>query len=98
MPLWQGSTTIERPLEQVVDPRTGGGWIVTVFNNDVNTYDEVVSILMIATACSLDEAYMEAWEIDHLGKSVVHHGGERECRNAAKVIATIGIQVEVGEE
>jgi ATP-dependent Clp protease adaptor protein ClpS len=91
--------TIERPVE-VVDDGTGHAhhWVVTVFNNDVNTYDEVMNILMKATSCSEDEAAMETWEIDRLGKSVVHFGKEEECQQAANVIATIGIRVEVSEE
>ncbi len=80
------------------DSQGGSGWIVVVYNNEVNTWDEVVNILMQATACSQEEADMETWEIDNLGKSVVHHGGEEECEKAASVIRTIGIQVEVVEE
>jgi ATP-dependent Clp protease adaptor protein ClpS len=76
-------------------PLQDQGWIVTVFNNDYNTYEQVMTILMAATGCTAEEAYIEAWEIDNLGKSVVHHAGEEECRTAAKVIATIGIKVEV---
>ncbi|HVL38491.1 MAG TPA: ATP-dependent Clp protease adaptor ClpS [Fimbriimonadaceae bacterium] len=84
-----------------MDPRAGGGhggWIVTVYNNDYNTYDQVVSILIAATSCTPDEAHIETWEIDHLGKSVVHHGSLEECTNVADVISTIGIRVEVSQE
>ncbi len=89
---------IERPEVEVPGSGSGEGWIVTVFNNEHNTYDEVMLILMIATQCDADEAYMETWEVDHLGKSVVHRAGEEECQNVAGVIATIGIQVEVSHE
>jgi hypothetical protein len=74
------------------------GWIVTVFDNESNTYEEVMAILMIATRCSADEAYMETWEIDHLGKSVVHAGSRETCSSVAEVIGTIGISVEVSQE
>ena len=74
------------------------GWIVTVYNNDHNTYEEVISILMIATKCNLEEAQIEAWEIDNLGCSVVHHGKESDCRKAAEIIGKIGIRVEVTQE
>ncbi len=74
------------------------GWIVTVYNNDYNTYEEVISILILATGCGLEEAEMEAWEVDHLGRSVVHHGKETDCRTAGDVIAKIGIRVEVTQE
>lgn len=75
--------------------KKGEGWIVTVFNNDVNTYDEVMTVLMVATCCTSEEAYIEAWEIDHYGKCVVHQACETECRKAADVICKIGIRVEV---
>ena len=40
---------IENP--EILDSHTGNGehWIVTVYNNEYNTWDEVVHILMVAT-------------------------------------------------
>jgi ATP-dependent Clp protease adapter protein ClpS len=46
----------------------------------------------------VDEAEMETWEVHHLGKSVVHHGGKEECETASAIISEIGIRVEVYEE
>lgn len=86
----------DRP--DVGDTKGSGGWIVTVFDNDVNTVDEVVVILIVATQCPLEEAQMEMWEIHNLGRSVVHHGGREECERVAKVIREIGIRVTVTEE
>jgi ATP-dependent Clp protease adaptor protein ClpS len=85
---------------QTTDAETGGGnsWIVTVYDNPNNTYDEVMFILMKATQCNEEEAYIETWEIDHLGKSVVHHASREECEKVASIIATIGIRVEVQSE
>jgi ATP-dependent Clp protease adapter protein ClpS len=82
-------------LENRSDTEQTGEFIVIVFNNDHNTYDEVITILQKATGCSLEEAEMETWEIDHTGRSVVHHGERAECERAASVIATIGIKVAV---
>lgn len=73
-------------------------WIVTVFDNDFNSVEEVLTILMAATNCSPSEAFEETWEIHNLGKSVVHHGAESECTTAAEIIAQIGIRVEVTQE
>jgi ATP-dependent Clp protease adaptor protein ClpS len=87
------------PKELQGDFDTGGeGWIVIVYNNDHNTWDEVVDVLMRATGCTRDEAEIETWEVDNLGKSVVHHGESEECERAASVIRTIGIKVEVVQE
>ncbi len=80
-------------------PGSGGDeYIVIVFNNNKNTYDEVMDVLMKATACTAEEAAIETWEVDHLGKSVVHHAEQSECERAASVIRTIGIKVEVRQE
>ena len=90
--------TVDPQLEDDTGIGSGGGWVVTVFDNDFNTWDEVVGILIKATGCSVDEANMETWEVHNLGKSVVHHGGQEECKRAADVIATIGIRVTVTRE
>jgi len=74
------------------------GWIVIAYNNDFNTWDEVVHILCRATSCTPEEANIETWEVDNLGKSVVHHGSQEECQRAANTIRTIGMRVEVMEE
>ncbi len=83
-------------LSEQDSQQKNGGWGVTIFNNDVNTYEEVIIILMSATGCTSEEAYIEAWEVDHYGHCLVHISSEEECKTAAKTIATIGIKVEVG--
>jgi len=91
------SETLAIPRPEILDDHTDltAEWIVIVFDNDVNTFEEVISILQKATGCSLEEAEMETWEVHHLGRSVVHHGDRSECERAAAVISTIGIRVEV---
>jgi ATP-dependent Clp protease adapter protein ClpS len=88
------TTVIPRP-EILNDVETAGEWIVIVFDNPINTFDQVITILQKATGCSLEEAEMETWEVHHLGKSIVHHADREECERVAGVIRTIGIQVEV---
>ena len=54
--------------------------------------------LVIFSAIALDEARMETWEIDHLGKSVVHLGDRGECEEVAAIIGQIGLEVKVGAD
>jgi ATP-dependent Clp protease adapter protein ClpS len=89
---------LDRPEIRDSNANRSGDWIVTVYNNEKNTWDEVVEILMRATACDEEEAEIETWEIDALGQSVVHYGSREECERAAVVIAQIGIRVEVSLE
>lgn len=90
--------TLERirpDLEDVrIDDRLGE-CLVIVFDNPVNTWEQVIEILQKATGCSVEEAYNETWEVHHTGRSVVHHGDRAECERAASIIATIGIEVAV---
>src|SRR5439155_20813263 len=74
-----------------------GDHIVIVFDNDFNTWDEVITILQKATGCSLEEAENETWEVHNLGRSVVHHGGRDECHRAATISRPTGSQV-AGEQ
>jgi ATP-dependent Clp protease adapter protein ClpS len=90
-----GEQTVVIPRPDASDTITGGGeWIVIVYDNDHNTWDEVIGILRKATGCPLEEAQMETWEVHHLGKSIVHHAEREECEAAAAIISTIGIRVE----
>ncbi len=90
---------VERPEVREKPPvHLDDAWIVTVYNNNHNTYEEVIAVLMLATGCSAEEAYIEAWEVDHLGQSVVHRASEEPCRDAAQIISKIGIRVEATPE
>lgn len=92
-------TPVRPELDEVgSEQERGFGFIVIVYDNDVNTWDEVVTVLQRATGCTLEEAEIETWEVDNLGKSVVHHGSREECERAAGIIRTIGIRVEVAED
>ena len=91
--------TIVLPETELQKTGTGDdrNWVVIVFDNDHNTWEQVISILMLATECTLEEAEMETWEVHHLGKSLVHHGSEAECEKVAEIIRTIGIRVETAQ-
>ncbi len=93
--LSMANQTIERPLLDGGTDTQTESWVVVVFNNETNTYEEVMMILMVATHCDEEEAYIETWEVDHLGKSVVHCAGKEECEDVAHIIRQIGIKVEV---
>lgn len=88
--------TVIAPLPDLTaEPRLGGEWMVIVYDNDTNTFDEVIRILQKATGCSLEEAELETWEVHHLGRSIVHHADRDECERVAAIIRTIGIRVAV---
>lgn len=93
-----GSTILPEKRTSDDDTTHGDGFIVVVYDNDHNTFEQVASILQKATGCTQEEASIETWEVHHLGKSVVHHGGRPECERVAGIVRTIGIRVEVVSE
>lgn len=93
----QFASTIEAPELVDVPRQQEDQWLVTVYNNDTNTYEEVMTVLMVATKCTAEEAYIEAWEIDHFGQCVVHRASEDVCNSVAEIIGTIGIRTEVSK-
>jgi ATP-dependent Clp protease adaptor protein ClpS len=83
-------------LPELVDSSAGlGRWMVVIFDNDYNSRDEVVEILMKATGCDAEEAHIEMWEADTYGKAPVHFAAADECRKVSQILGTIGLVSEV---
>lgn len=84
---------------EILDSGTGTGrWMVVMYNNETNSFDEVIAILMKATGCSLNEAYTETWEAHHFGKSPVHFADFDDCEIIAYMISSIGVRTQVCRE
>lgn len=69
-----------------------------IYNNDTNSLDEVVFVLMAATGCDHAEAEIETWEAHTYGKAPVHFASKEECSRAAEMIELVGIKTEVCPE
>ena len=72
--------------------------MVVIYNNETNSMDEVIEILIIATGCDQEEAAIEMWEAHTFGKAPVHFATKPECETAATIISSIGIKTEVAKE
>lgn len=72
--------------------------MVVMYNNDTNTMDQVVEILMRATGCGIDEAQIETWEAHTFGKAPVHFSSQNECEIVASMIASIGVKTQIRRE
>ena len=90
--------TKTEPIERQQDAGGGGRYAAIIFNNDANSFEEVIEIVMIATSCSFEEARIETWEAHTYGQAPVHFASEAECLRVASTIATIGVRTEVRKE
>lgn len=69
---------------------------VIVHNNDHNTFDEVIAILMAAVpGLGLEGAIGYTYEIHLTGAAVVFVGDVEEAEHCARTIRSIGIKVTV---
>jgi ATP-dependent Clp protease adapter protein ClpS len=94
------SKTILHPEISDQSPATGnkGRWMVMIYNNPHNSFDEVIDVLMRATMCSHEEAVIETWEAHTYGKAPVHFSSRRDCVEVASVIQKVGVKTEVCPE
>ncbi|MEO7453807.1 MAG: ATP-dependent Clp protease adaptor ClpS [Fimbriimonadales bacterium] len=86
------------PTERQQDSSYSGRYAAIMFNNDSNSFDEVIRIVMLATSCPVEEAQIETWEAHTFGEAAVHFAAETECARVALTIASIGVRTEVRKE
>ena len=78
---------------QITEP-----YMVVIFNDDTTPFETVIDALVRATGCTMEEAELETWEAHHCGKASVHYASREECQDAAEILASAGITVEVRKE
>ena len=76
----------------------GGRFVTVIFNNDRNSFEEVVETIAYATGCTMEEAYIETWEAHHYGKAAIHYSSQEVCCAVACIVSNIGVQTEVRPE
>ncbi len=91
------SQTLQVP-ETTDGAMSRGRWMTVIFDNEHNSMEEVVDVLMRATGCEEEEAEIEMWEAHTYGKAPVHIASREECARAAGVIERIGVRTEVAPE
>lgn len=94
---WSATVVPGEARKSVASPHSDR-YVTVIHNNDTNTFEEVIAILVFATNCSVDEAVIEAWETHHYGKANVHYSDEAECRGVAAIVSTIGLVTDVKKE
>lgn len=68
---------------------------VILFNDNVHTFDEVISQLIKATGCSSGKAEALAWEVHTKGKAVVYTGDLSECLKVSSVLEEIALHTQI---
>jgi ATP-dependent Clp protease adapter protein ClpS len=68
---------------------------VILFNDEVHTFDEVISQIMKATGCGQPQAEALTWEVHHTGKAMVFEGPMPECLKVSGVLEEIALHTQI---
>lgn len=68
---------------------------VILFNDDIHTFDEVISQLIKATGCSSEKAEQLAMEVHTKGKALVYEGDIPDCMRVSSILEEIGLHTQI---
>jgi len=70
-------------------------WRLILFDDDVHTFDEVISQLMKALGCKLKKAEEITLKVHNEGKALVYEGAFEECLKINSVLQEIQLITEI---
>ena len=68
---------------------------VILFNDDIHTFDEVITQLMKALRCTQGKAEGLAWEAHNNGKAAVYAGELIRCMEVSHVLEEIKLMTQI---
>ncbi|MER3524705.1 MAG: Clp protease ClpS [Ignavibacteria bacterium] len=68
---------------------------VILFNDDVHTFDEVITQLIKALKCTSQHAESLAWEVHNNGKGVVYTGELTRCMEVSAILEEIQLMTQI---
>lgn len=68
---------------------------VVLYNDDVHSFDEVITQLMKAIKCSFEEARLFAFETHVKGKAIVFSGGISGCLKVSSILEEIALHTQI---
>lgn len=88
----------DTPLElpgSVEETALATQWRVILYNDDVHTFDEVISQLKLAIRCTHREAEALTWQVHTRGKAIVYEGEFEDCFRVNAILGQIELITEV---
>ncbi len=68
---------------------------VILFNDEVHTFEEVISQIIKAVGCDLTKAEALTWEVHNTGKSMVYVGEMVKCMQVSSVLEEIDLMTQI---
>lgn len=86
---------VEVLVEEEIDERIETPWRVILYNDDIHTFDEVITQVVKATGCTSEQAEQYAWQVHTTGKAAVYEGTIEECLRVQGVLREIQLVTEI---
>jgi ATP-dependent Clp protease adapter protein ClpS len=68
---------------------------VILFNDEIHTFDEVITQLIKATRCTESKAEALAWEVHSTGRAVVFSGELARCVEVSGILEEIKLMTQI---
>ena len=68
---------------------------VILFNDNIHTFDDVISQLIKAIGCTSGRAEAYAWEVHTKGKACVFVGEIEKCLRVSSILEEIGLHTQI---
>ena len=68
---------------------------VILFNDNIHTFDDVITQLIKAIHCSPETAEAYAWEVHNKGKCSVFEGSMPECLKVSSILEEIALHTQI---
>ena len=82
-------------VEETTGTEIAPPWMTILHNCECHTFEQVVTQLQKAIACTEPEGWEIAWRVHNTGKAVVKVAHETECVRVGNILAAIGLVVTV---
>lgn len=86
---------VEVAVEEEEEERLDEPWRVILYNDEIHTFDEVITQLIKATGCTTGRAEELAWKVHTNGKAAVYEGSFEECFRVQGVLREIQLVTEI---
>jgi ATP-dependent Clp protease adaptor protein ClpS len=88
-------TTPEIQLDATDHTTTDEPAKVILYNDNVHSFDEVITQLMKAIRCTPNQAEAFAWEVHTRGKACVYSGDMSVCLRVSSILEEIALHTQI---
>jgi ATP-dependent Clp protease adaptor protein ClpS len=68
---------------------------VVLFNDEIHTFDEVITQIIKATGCARDKAEALTWEVHNTGRAMVFAGEMIRCVEVSSILEEIQLMTQI---